>query len=369
MRFTAPKTELLLGVQAVAKALPSTSTEAILLNILLEADSEGVTLFGTDNRISVRHSLPAKVQGQGSVAIPGALFNELLQSLASTTAEDVTIEVDDRHRMVIDSREAHYELGGHDPSGFPYVPSFEAEVQFDMPVTDLRSIIRQVCIVGGASLTGMSFDEVQFKVTDSVLKLVGTDSVRLTIREWRPEGETIPDLDTRVPIHALTELAKVLPGDGMVHLGLNQDTMQVLFGSTQFRTRLTDKAFPNVEKIVPQSSTTQAEIETRAFSDALKGILPMAREMKQKVHLKFDEGELEILSVSPEVGRARRSIPVVHSGEPLELAFNAKFILDYLNVAGCDRVRFEATSSRHPAKILPAETPSDFLYVLMPINV
>lgn len=368
MKVIVPKTELLLGVQAVAKALPSTSTEAILLNILLEVDSEGVTLFGTDNRISVRHSLPAKVQGQGSVAIPGALFGKLAKTLTTTGSDEVTIETDPRYRVTINSGEAYYELDGHDPSGFARAEPFETKAQFDLPISDLRSIIRQTTLVKGRKSSGLSFDDVLFKTASSVLKVIGTDSVRLVIREWPLEDDTA-EISARVPIRSLTKLTKALPKRGDARVQFAHGRMRVESGNTEFQILTSDRAFPNAEKIVPQSSTTQAEIETRAFSDALKGILPMAREMKQKVHLKFDEGELEIFSVSPEVGRARRSIPVVHSGEPLELAFNAKFILDYLNVAGCDRVRFEATSSRHPAKILPIDSSPASVYVLMPMNV
>lgn len=369
MRFTAPKSELLHGVQVAAKAIPGSTTEQMLLDVLVEAQEGGLTLFATDNRISIRQTLSGDVPETGSVAVPGSLFNELLQSLGTIAADDVKIEVDDRHRLTIDCGDAHYEIGGHDPEGFPYVPPFEGGTSFSMPSTDLRTMIRQVCIVAGTGYASQQFDEVLMEIKEGRLTMVATDSVRLAIRHWKPDDGELPELDVRVPIHALQELGKVLGPDGDTLIRVGADAVAFHFGGTEFRARLSDKAFPNYRQILPKSSSLKAAVDARSFADALKGILPLAREMKQKVHLKFDEGQLEILCVSPEIGRAKRAIPAELDGETLELAFNARFLLDYLAVLGADRVAFEATSSVHPSKLQPVGLDGEYIYILMPINI
>jgi DNA polymerase III subunit beta len=369
VRFTAPKTDLLAGVQAVAKAIPSSTTEPMLLDVLVEAEGSGLKLFATDNRISIRQSLGGDVTEDGSVAVPGALFNELLQSLSTTQAAEVKLESTDRHRVTIDCGSAQYEIGGHDPKGFPYVPPFEDGISFTIPCQDLRGMLRQICVVAGTGFAGQAFDEVLLEVVEGRLTMVATDSVRLAIRHWKPETGELPDLSAKVPIHALQELGKVLNSDGDTLVKVGEDAIAFHFGGTEFRARLSDKTFPNYKQILPSSSSMKSVLDTRAFGDALKGILPLAREMKQKVQLKFTEDELEILCVSPEIGRARRSIPVDLSGESLELAFNARFLLDYLGAAGADKVSFDATSSVHPAKLQPVGGDGDYVYILMPINL
>lgn len=369
MRFKAPKSELLRGVQVAAKAIPSSTTEPMLLDVLVEAEGSEVRLFATDNRISIRQSLSGDVSDKGSVAVPGTLFNELLQSLSTIDSEEVSLEATDRHRVTIDCGDAHYEIGGHDPKGFPYIPPFEGGTSFSMPSPDLRSALRQVCVVSGTGFAGQQFDEVLLEVKEGTLTMVATDSVRLSIRRWRPKQGELPELDVRAPIHALQELGKVLGPDGDTLVQVGDDAVAFHFGGTEFRARLSDKAFPNYRQIMPKSSSMRAELDTRAFSDALKGILPLAREMKQKVHLKFAEGRVEILCVSPEIGRAQRAVPAKVDGDGLELAFNARFLLDYLNVSGAEKVAFEATSSVHPSKLQPVGGDEEYVYILMPINL
>lgn len=369
MRFTAPKSDLLHGMQVAAKAIPGSTTEQMLLDVLVEAEGGGLTLYATDNRISIRQTLSGEVPDGGAVAVPGSLFNELLQSLGTIAAEQVQVEVSDRHRLTIDCGDAHYEIGGHDPKGFPYVPPFEGGIAFSMPSADLRAMIRQVCIVAGTGYASQQFDEVLFEIKDGELTMVATDSVRLSIRRWKPESGELPDVDVRLPIHALQELGKVLGPDGDTLIKLGDDAVAFHFGGTEFRARLSDKAFPNYRQILPKSSALKATVETRAFQDAIKGILPLARETKQKVHLEFAEGQLQLLCVSPEVGRAQRAIPAEIDGDPLELAFNARFLLDFLAVIGSEKVSFEATSSVHPSKLQPVGLGDEYVYILMPINI
>lgn len=369
MRFTALKSELLQAIQVAAKAIPSSTTEQMLLNVLVEAEGSEVRFFGTDNRISIRRTFTADVAEPGSVALPGALFNELLQSTATTSSDQVHLSLGERFRMTIDSGSAHYEIGGHDPQGFPYIPPFEGDLSFPVPSGDLRTMLRQVCVVGGAGFSGQQFDEVLMEGKEGVMTMVATDSVRLSIRHWKPEGTEIPDFDVRAPVHALQELGKVLGPDGETLVKIGSDSMAFHFEGTEFRARLSDKVFPNYRQILPRSSSLQVEMDAKALSDALKGILPLAREMKQKVHLSFADDQLEILCVSPEIGRAQRAIPAQVEGGPLELAFNARYLLDFLNVCGSGKVAFSATSSVHPSKLEPVGSGEEYIYILMPINL
>ncbi len=370
MRFTAPKDELLHGVQVASKALPTTSAEAMLLDVLLEARDGALQVFATNNRISIRHKLPAQIQEPGSVAVRGGLFNELLQGLASTNAQQVEIVTDERNRLSILSGGASYDIGGDDPKGFPFVPPFQGGATLNLPTPELRGMLRQVAVVAGGGLTGQTFEEVSIGVEQGRLVMVSTDSVRLAIRRWTPpEGTEVPALDLRVPIHALQELGKVLSGEGDTTMQVGEDAIAFHFGGTEFRSRLSDRPFPNYKQILPKSSAMRVEVDAKAFSDALKGTLPLARETKQKVHLKFAEDELEVLCVSPDIGKARRTLPVKIEGKPLELAFNARFLLDFLGVVATERVSFQATSAVHPARLEPLGEGDTYTYIVMPINL
>lgn len=370
MRLTAPKSELLQAIQAVAKAIPSASAEPMLQDVLFEAEASGLQAFATDNRISIRQKFKGEVADTGSIAIPGALFAELVSSLASVQVQDVRIETNDRFRVSIECGDAQYEIGGHDPKGFPYIPPFEGEQRFTIPSAELKTLLRQVTIVAGSGFQGATFEEVAVESEEGLLTFVSTDSVRLAIRKWKSGGTKLPSLDIRVPMHALQELAKVLGSDGETTVQVGEDAIAFHFGGTEFRARLSERAFPNYRQILPTSHALKATIDVRAFSDAVKGVLPLAKEMKQKVHLKVDpQGMVEVLCVSPEIGKARRQLPATVEGKMLELAFNARFLLDYLSAVSTEKVELYATSSVHPAKLQPAGAGDEYVYLLMPINL
>ena len=374
MDFVCAKTDLLHGVQTVSKAIPSSTSESVLLNILLKAEDEGksLSLFATDNRISIRQKLPIKMEMGGELSVPGGLFSDILQSIQTVTAEEVRLSTSEDNKIEISSEDATYNITGTDPRSFPLIPSPEGDIEFTMTGDLLRNTIRQVAVTASAGPgVAQGYDKALMEAKDGILTTVTTDTVRLAVRKEKIEN--LPDFEIMVPIHALQELYKVLTPAADVKVLISDDQISFTFGETEFQARLCEHEFPDYRKIIPKEHSRTFGLDAKDFTNAIKGVLPVARENKNKVHLELKDSQLVVTAQSHE-GRARRQLAADIAGEEIELAFNAKFILDFLAVTDAKKVTWGVTSSIHPATIEPiyeneAKDEKSYLYLLMPINI
>ena len=373
MDFVCAKTDLLHGVQIVSKAIPSSTSESVLLNILLKAEDEGksLSLFATDNRISIRQKLPIKMEMGGELSVPGGLFSDILQSIQTVSAEELRLATTEDNKIEISSEEATYNITGTDPRSFPLIPSPEGDIEFTMTGDLLRNTIRQVAVTASAGPgVAQGYDKALMEAKEGILTTVTTDTVRLAVRKEKIEN--LPDFEIMVPIHALQELYKVLTPAAEVKVLISDDQISFTFGETEFQARLCEHEFPDYRKIIPKEHSRTFGLDAKDFTNAIKGVLPVARENKNKVHLELKDSQLIVTAQSHE-GRARRQLAADIAGEEIELAFNAKFILDFLAVTDAKKVTWGVTSSIHPATIEPIyEKEADeksYLYLLMPINI
>ncbi len=141
MDFLCAKADLLHGVQIVSKAIPSSTSDPIHRNILLKAEDKGksLSLFATDNRISIRQRLPMKMEKGGELSVPGSLFSDILQSIQTVNSEDVRLCASENNKIVLSAEDATYNITGTDPRSFPLIPSPEGEIEFTMPGDKLQT--------------------------------------------------------------------------------------------------------------------------------------------------------------------------------------------------------------------------------------
>ena len=370
MRFTCSKTDLWHGVQIASKATPSSTSEPVFLNVLLKAEGKRLTLSATDNRISIREGVLIASETEGEIALRASLFQDILQGFQTVESDEISFEADDNFKVHLTATGASYKISGESPKNLPVVPSLESDRTFVLPASRMKEMIRQTAIVAASGSSSHTFEDVLLEARDGKLTTVATDSVRLAIKELAFEkADELPDFDIRMPLSALVELSKILPSEGDVKVIVGDDQVCFTFGETEFMARLSDKTFPNYRQIIPREHSRNVVVSRKAFVDNLKGVIPLARENKHKVHLKFSSEGITIVSVSPEIGEARREMDAKVEGEEIELAFNARYLLDFLGAVDTDTIELGLTSSIYPSTMRPTADVSDFTYILMPINL
>src|SRR5438309_4846262 len=225
LRITCAKDELAQALGVVSRALSTRSSVQILSGILLEARAGELRLAATDMELSLRASLAAQIEGDGSIVLPGKTLVDIARLLPG---DEVTIEHKPAESVVhVTAGTASYTLNTYNPEDFPRLPELEAVSTFSVERESLLETIQRVARAASRDESRPVLTGVLVQFGGGKLTMAATDSYRLAVKETEIMSST-PDLEAIVPSRALQELARIASGD-TVDVGVHEN--QVVFGT------------------------------------------------------------------------------------------------------------------------------------------
>ncbi len=363
LRVACSKGDLVQGLSVVGRAVSSRTAIQILSGILLEASGEELRLAATDMELSLRATLPARVEGQGTVVLPGRTLLEIARLLP---AEEVTLEHRPSEAVVrLTSGSAAYTLYTYNAEDFPRLPDVTATETF---AVERRALLETIGRVARAA----SRDEARPVLTGVLVQFAGerlvmaaTDSYRLAVKET-PLAAPAPELEAIVPSRALQELARLGAAADEIAVGVQENQVLFSLGETWLTTRRIDGQFPNYRQLLPESFEHELTLPRLELLDVVRRAAVLIQRATP-LQLRFSEGELTVVARTQEVGESTESLPVPYTGEPLEIGFNAEFLREGLESVEGDDVRVKLISPLRPAVL--ADEDGDFTYLVMPIRL
>src|SRR6266536_750649 len=363
LKAVCSRNELTRALGIVARGVSTRTTVQILAGILLEASRGKVNLAATDMELSLRTSLEANVEADGSVVVPGRLLLELARLLPDA---DVSLE----HKLeeaVVELRcgSATYRLHTYNAEDFPRLPDAEAVERHEVDRETLLETVARVSRSASRDESRPVLTGVLVQFQPGKLVMAATDSYRLSVKETPLEG-SVPELEAIVPARALTELARIAQAGERIELGVHEN--QVVFGTGDawLTTRRIDGQFPNYQQLVPETFDHEVSLPRGEMLDVVRRVAVMAQR-NSPLRLRFAEGELTVSAQTQDVGEARESLPAAFNGEALEIGFNAEFLRDGIDSVAGEQLRLKLISPLRPA-VLQGES-DDFLYLIMPIRL
>jgi DNA polymerase III subunit beta len=366
MRVACGKDELAEKLQVVGRGVSTRTTVQILAGIMLRAEGGRLHLSATDMEISVRDSLEAQVEEEGSVVVPGRLLVDIVRLLP---AGEVTLEHKGDEGVVrLTCGSASYSLNTYGPEDFPRLPEIEPDGAF---AVDREAFLDTISRVGRSA----SRDESRPVLTGILVRFEGdklvmaaTDSYRLSVKETTLADGPGRELEAIVPARALQELARAGQSaeSDTIQIGVQEN--QVVFGvdGIWLTARRIDGQFPNYKQLLPEQFEAEVHLPREELLDVVRRTGLLAQR-KSPLRLRFAEGELTVSAQTQDVGEARESLPVAYTGEPLEIGFNAEFLRDGLESVTDETARLKLISPLRPG-LLHGES-DDFLYLIMPIRL
>jgi DNA polymerase-3 subunit beta len=204
------------------------------------------------------------------------------------------------------------------------------------------------------------------------LRMVATDSYRLSVKETRLDQALDGELEANVPARTLQELGRIASAGGAATIGVTALENQVVFtvDDVMLSSRLVEGRFPNYQQLLPESY----EHELRVSRDELLEVVRRVGLLAQKnapLRLRFSEGALDVSAQTPDVGEASESLPVPFNGEPLEIGFNPEFFRDGLESAESEELVLKLISPLRPGLIQSGadDAGARFVYLVMPIRL
>ena len=384
LRATSPRKELFEGIQTVGKAVATRSSLPILTHVRIAAKDGRVSMMATDLEMWMEHTLPGVgITEDGAATAPARNFTELLAAMPDA---DVSVTVEDEtNTLHLRCLKANYKLLGLSADEFPLLPQVKEESRFVIDREILKEAIKQTIFATSADETRAILTGVLVVFQGDSLRLVATDTHRLAVRDC-PVKEGSGSASAIVPSRAMNELLRIIgndEGDVVVTLSSNQIQFQIedskgddkdaeMGSKTTLISRLIEGQFPNYERVIPAQATKTLTVERAPLASAVKRAAIVARDSASRVVLRTTEDgdRLTITAESGSVGNAYEEVEVARTGDdsPVEIAFNAKYLADVLNVLDTEGLHIELTEPLRPGVIRPTDD-ADYLCVLMPMQV
>jgi DNA polymerase-3 subunit beta len=245
---------------------------------------------------------------------------------------------------------------------------FPAEQGFTVQKSSFLETVDRVAPAASRDETRPVLTGVLIHVNKSSVRMVATDSYRLSVKETETEASVAERMESIIPARSLTELSRIGGASPEETISLVPGENQVLFqvGGVSLISRLIDGQFPNYRQLLPENFEHEVEVDREEFIDVVKRIGLMAQR-SAPIRLRFAENTLTVSAESQDVGRARESLPIRYQGDELEIGFNPEFLeAGALAVAG-PTVHLKFISPLRPGLLKGDE--EDFLYLIMPIRL
>jgi DNA polymerase-3 subunit beta len=362
VKISIAKDELVSALGVVSRAVSTRTSVQILSGVLLEAVSGELRLAATDMELSLRATVAAQIEGDGSIVLPGKTFVDIARLLPG---DEVTIEHKPAESVVhVTAGSAAYTLHTYNPEDFPRLPDVTSVQTFPVERASLLETIQRVARASSRDESRPVLTGVLVSFAGTTLTMAATDSYRLAVKETEISGST-PDLEAIVPSRALQELARIASGE-TVEVGVHEN--QVVFGTegTWLTTRRIDGQFPNYKQLLPEQFEHVLTMPRQELLEVVRRASVMIQRATP-LQLRFAEGEVTVIARTHEVGESKESMPAPYTGEVLEIGFNADFLRDGLESVDGDDVRLKLISPLRPA-VLQGES-DEFTYLVMPIRL
>src|SRR3954467_3179809 len=380
MKVSTSRSALFTELQTVTRAASTRSAVQALSGVQLSAKAGAVELRATDMEIGLRVPLEGDVVRDGAVVLPARLVVDVVRALPGDTVSLELRPAEQDVEIVAGSATFHIRpLRPEAPppfhprtlrlEAFPPFPEPEGDGRVDVPGPAFVETVLKVARSASRDETRPVLTGILVSASESELRMVATDSYRLSVKETKLDAPLSGAFEANVPARALQELTRIVQQTEAERLSVSVRTNQVIFeaGGFVLSSRLIDGQFPNYRQLLPDAYEHQLPLGGTEITEVVRRITLLAQK-NAPLRLAFAEGELTVSARTPDVGEAQESLPVPFQGEPLEIGFNPEFLRDGLEAVESGDVLLKLISPLRPGLIEAADG-SGFQYLLMPIRL
>lgn len=384
MKVSCLQDRLAKGLSIVGHAVAPRSVLPVLSNILMQAEDSRIKLAATNLEIGITCWLGGKVEEEGATTVPARLLTEFVSSLPRESKIDMSLDVRTQTLNLIcalhDAR-----IKCIDAGEFPLIPTGDGQHPFSLPTGTLRRMVDRVLYAAAADDSRPILTGVLTEFRGNTLTLTAADGFRLSLHEYTLVEPVPEPISVIVPAHAYAELSRVtsqveMDEDADLDLFIGSLQNQVLFQlhnadpNVSIVSQLIEGNFPDVRAIIPNSYTTRVILDAQVFLEALRVAYLFARDSANIVRFNIvpgrgeSAGTMQVIATSAEQGDDVSQIEAHIEGEPIEIAFNGRYLIDVLSVIDEPEVVLELTAPSRPGVIRPNGS-DQFVAVVMPMHI
>jgi DNA polymerase-3 subunit beta len=381
MRVYCLQENLAKGLGIVGRAVATRSTLPILSNVKLTTDGpDRLKLSATDLEISINCWVGAKVEQEGAITVPARLLVDFVNSLPP---ERIDLNLDPETQS-LNLKCARFEsnIKGIDALEFPPIPSVsEDDELIKLEAELLRTMISQVVFAAASDESRPIYTGVLVQFQDDMLTLSATDGFRLSVKSASVGQELGPPVDVIVPARTMNELSRIVgQQEDPIEITIPPDHRQIIFRlqDVELASQLIEGEFANSKKIVEDAGgfKTRSVVDTTNFLKAVRVSHLFARDTNHGVTLEIspagDElmnGRVTFVATSPELGDNVVDVDASIEGDPIEISFNAKYLIDLLSVVDSPQVALETGNPDENPGVFRMVGDENFTHIIMPMRL
>ncbi len=366
--------ELQIAVEELSRALyraqgivEKKSTMPILANVLLEAKKGTLTVTAFDLEIGVQSEHPAEVMKEGKLAVSAKHLYDIVRALSDSS---LVLRKTQNNYLELRSGASHFRIVGMPADDFPALPKYENVPSVVIDPKVVLAMIEKTSFAVSSDETRFNLNGVFFEPVPGAARMVATDGHRLAMVERPVQGDFGLKRGVIIPKKGLFELKRLLVEEvaGESRLGFAENSGVFHRPGLTMVMRLIDGHFPDYKHVLPKESDKQIPLGRLRFLEVLKRVSLLSQDQMHTVKLELGEHLLRVTSQNPDLGEAHEEMPIESAPAPMAIGFNAKYLIDVLNVIGTDEVVFELNDDLSPGVIRPAGDPQ-YTAVVMPVRI
>ncbi len=369
MIFSMNSQDLLEGLNTVTRALSARPSKQILEGILITAENDRVQMTCSDGALVIEYTNAASIKEEGEVVLPGKLFTELIRKMPDGM---VNISVSDQRTATIRCMKNRSNLAVMNADEYPEIQLMQTGTSVKIPQNKLRDMISRVVFAIATDESRQILTGSLLEVSRNEARLVALDGFRLAMQKIfqpfeLPEGTDV--VKAIIPGKVLNELSRILPDDeAFCTMLFDKNRMQCTFGNIRLTSGLLAGEYIDYRRILPSDFKTEARANRISVQDAIDRASLMAREGKNNlIKMSFRDGILKITS-NAELGDVEEEMDASLNGDPIDIAFNARYITDIIRNVSDDFLCMKFNSNVSPCVVVP-ENGDDFIYLILPVRV
>jgi len=354
-------------LQQISGVINTNTVLPILEDFLFDIQDKKLTVVATDLETVMRVQMDVESKVNGRVCIPAKI---LMDSLKNTADQPLTFNIDKNFSVEITSDNGKYKVMGENPDNFPKEPTADDTNSFSMNSSALVTAINKALFAVSNDDLRPAMTGVFFELSKNALQFVATDAHRL-VRYKRTDVTSSKSDSFIVPKKPLTLLKNALPdNDDDLTLSYNSNHLFVTHGGTQLICRLIDARFPDYKVVIPTDNPYKLIVNKNDFQSALRRVSIFSNKSTNQVALSITGSELQLTAQDVDFSfEGNERMNCQYDGEDLQIAFNAKFLIEMLNAAESDEVKIELATSTKAGILKPTEQGEneELLMLVMPL--
>ena len=372
MKVTVERAQLLKSLGHVHRVVERRNTIPILGNVLIRAEGARLSLKATDLDLEVTETLAAETATAGSTTVPAHMFYDIVRKLPD--GSQIVLESDgDRAVLAIRAGRSRFTLQTLPESDFPDLAAGDMSHTFSLSAADVKRLIDRTQFAISTEETRYYLNGIYLHAAGSAksetLRAVATDGHRLAQVDLPlPKGASgVPGVI--VPRKTVGEVQRLIEdAEAEVTIELSQGKIRFTLGNVVLTSKLIDGTFPDYGRVIPQNNDKELRVDKKDFEAAVDRVSTISSERGRAVKLALSSGKLVLSVTNPDSGSATEEIEVDYEASPLDIGFNARYLMDIAAQLDGDTALLKLADPGSPTVIQDREGASA-LYVLMPMRV